>query len=104
MTTRWRVVVMGGVGAATAAFALLLGEFGLAPAIAAALDDEDLDVVGQTVDEGDGTGGVGEDGVPVLKGQVGGDEQGAVLVTAADELEEEVGGTRVVAEVADLID
>ena len=38
-TTRWRVVVMGGVGAATA-FALLLGELGLASAIAAAFDDE----------------------------------------------------------------
>ena len=89
MTTRWRVVVMGGVGAATAALARLLGEFGLAPAIAAALDDEDLDVVGQTVDEGDGKESFGEDGVPVLEGQVGGDEQGAVLVTAAEELEEE---------------
>ena len=66
---------------------MLLGELGLAASIAAALDDEDLDVVGQTVDEGDGAGGVGEDGVPVLEGQVGGDEQGPVLVTAADELE-----------------
>ena len=36
-TTRWRVVVMAGVCAATA-FALLLGELGLAPAIAAAFD------------------------------------------------------------------
>ena len=62
-TTRWRVVVMGGVGAATA-FALLLGELGLASAIAAAFDDADLDVVGQAVDQGDGAGGVGEDGVP----------------------------------------
>ena len=46
---------MGGVGAATA-FALLLGELGLAPAIAAAFDDEDLDVVGKAVDQGDGAG------------------------------------------------
>ena len=66
---------MGGVGAATA-FALLLGELGLASAIAAAFDDEDLDVVGQAVDQGDGAGGVGEDGVPVLEGQIGGDKQG----------------------------
>ncbi len=40
---------MGGVGAATS-FALLLGELGLAAAIAAAFNDEDLDVVGQAVD------------------------------------------------------
>ena len=93
---------MGGVGAATA-FALLLGELGLASATAAAFDDEDLDVVGQAVDQGDGAGGVGEDGVPVLEGQISGDKQGAVLVTAADELEEQVGGPCVVGEIAYLI-
>ena len=47
---------------------------------------------------------LGEDGVPLLEGQVGGEEQGAVLVAAADELEEEVGGAGVVGEVSDLID
>ena len=101
-TTRWRVVVMGGVGAASA-FALLLGELGLAAAVAAALDDEDLDMVGQAVDEGDGAGGVGEDGVPAFEGQIGGDEQGAVLVAAADELEEEVGGPCVVGEISHFV-
>ena len=97
---------MGGVGAmfgAPRAFALLLAEFGLAASIAAALDDEDLDVVGQAVDERHRAGGVGEDGVPVLEGQVGGDEQGAVLVAAADELEEEVGGPCVVGEISQLV-
>ena len=99
------IAAMGRVVAArTSAFALLLGELGLAPAIAAALEDEDLDVVGESVDEGDGARGIGEDGVPVLEGQVGGDEQGAVLVAAADELEEEVGGASVVGEVSELID
>ena len=101
-TARRRVVIMGGVGAATA-FALLLAEFGFAASIAATLNDEDLDVVGQAVDEGDGAGGVGEDGVPVFEGQVGGDEQGAVLVTAADELEEEVGGPCVIGEISHLV-
>ena len=92
------------VAARRSALALLLGELGLAPAIAAALEDEDLDVVGESVDEGDGARGIGEDGVPVLEGQVGSDEQGAVLVAAADELEEEVGGASVVGEVSELID
>ena len=94
---------MAGVCAATA-FALLLGELGLAPAIAAAFDDEDLDVVGQAIDQSYGARGVGEDGVPVLERQVGGDEQGPVLVAAADELKEQVGGPCVVGEKADLID
>ena len=49
--------------------------------------------MGQAADQGDGARGIGKDGVPVLERQVGGDEQGAVFVTAADELEEEVGGS-----------
>ena len=61
---------MGGVGAATAAFALLLGEFGLAPAIAVALDDEDLDVVGQTVDEGEAQEALGKTVSQSLKGRL----------------------------------
>ena len=47
------------VAARRSALALLLGELGLAPAIAAALEDEDLDVVGESVDEGDGARGIG---------------------------------------------
>ncbi len=39
-----------------------------------------------------------------LKGQVRGHEQGTVLVAAADDLEEEVGGVGIVGEVANLID
>ena len=65
---------------------------------------QDLDVVGQAVDQCDGARGVWEDGVPALERQVGGDEQGAVLVAAADELEEQVGGAGVGGEVAYLID
>ena len=34
--------------------------------------------------------GVGKDGVPAFEWQVGGDQQGAVLVAAADELEDQV--------------
>ena len=103
-TTGWVVPIWRVVAARTSSFALLLGEFGLAPAIAPTFDEEDLDVVSQAVDQGDGAGGVGEDGVPVLERQVGCDEQGAVLVTTADELEEQVGGAGVVGEVAQFVD
>ena len=61
-------------------------------------------MVGQAVDQGDGAGGIGEDGVAVLEGQVGGDQQGPAFVSAADELEDEVGGACIVGEVADLVD
>ena len=61
-------------------------------------------MVGQPVDQGDGARGVGKDGVPVLEGQVGGDQQGAVFVAAADELEDQVRGTGVVGEVAQFVD
>ena len=46
----WIAAIGRVVAARTSAFALLLGELGLAAAIAAALKDEDLDVVGESVD------------------------------------------------------
>ena len=58
----WIAAIGRVVAARTSAFALLLGEFGLAPTIAPALKDEDLDVVGESVDEGDGARGIGEAG------------------------------------------
>ena len=61
-------------------------------------------MVGQSVDQCDVARGVGKDGVPALEWQVGGDQQGAVLVAAADELEDQVGGACVVGEVSELID
>ena len=47
---------------------------------------------------------LGEDGVPVLERQVGGDEQGSVFVAPANELEDEVGGAGVVGEAAEFVD
>ena len=86
------------------AVSLLLTEFGLSPAIALAFEEKNLGMVGQAVDQGDGARGVGKDGVPAFEGQVCGDQQGAVLVASADELEDQVGGAGVVAEVAYLVD
>ena len=82
----------------------LLTELRLSSAEALAFEEKDLGMVGQAVDQCDGAGGVGEDGVPSLEGQVGGDQQGAVLVASADELEDQVGGASIVAEVADFVD
>lgn len=57
----------------------------------------------QTVDEGDDAGGVGKDLAPLAEGFVGGQDDGFVLVAPRDDLEEEVGVTSVVGEVAELI-
>src|SRR5215207_1581964 len=83
------------------------GSFGLAfsSPVAVAVDEGDVSVVCEAVDEGDDAGGVGEDGAPVLEGEIGGDDEGSVpFVAAVDDLEEEVGGVIVVGEVADLVD
>ena len=61
-------------------------------------------MVGEAIEQRDCAGGVGKDGVPVLKRQVRRHEQGAVLIAAADDLEEEVGGVGIVGEIANLID
>ena len=61
-------------------------------------------MVCEPVDERDGAGRVGEDGVPLLEGQIRGDDDRFLLVAAAHELKEEVGGVRIVGQVADLIE
>jgi hypothetical protein len=61
-------------------------------------------VVHEAIDEGDGTAGVREDGRPVAEWQVCGEHETAFFVTAGDDLEEEIGGARVVGEMPDLVD
>src|SRR5277367_3806767 len=56
------------------------------------------------LDECRGTGGVWEDGVPVLEGEVGGHDEALLFVASADELEEQVGVSVVEGEVADLVE
>ena len=83
---------------------LLLAELGLSLPVAVSFNHDNLGVVREAIDQRDRAGGVGKDGVPVLEGQVRGHEHGAVLVAAADDLEEEVGGVGIVGEVANLVD
>ncbi len=61
-------------------------------------------MVGEAVDQCRDAAGVGEDGGPVLEGEVGRDDDGFLLVATRDDLEEEIGGAGIVGEVADLID
>ena len=64
---------------------------GGAPPVALDVELEDRGAVHQPVDGSDGHGGVGEDLVPLSDRLVGGDQQGALLVTRADQLEQDAG-------------
>ena len=83
---------------------MLLTEFRLAAAKAVAFERENVGMVSEAIDQGDGTGGVGEDGVPAFEREIGRDQDRAVLVAATDDLKEEVCGARIVGQVSDLID
>jgi hypothetical protein len=74
----------------------------LAPGLG--LDIDDVTVLGEAVDEGRDAGGAGEDGGPLLEGEVGGDDGGALLVAAGDDGVEAVGGAAVGGEVAELVE
>ena len=54
----------------------------------------------EPIDQRDGARGVGEDRVPLLGGQVRGDEQYFGFVATADELEEQVRRMRIIRQVA----
>jgi hypothetical protein len=60
-------------------------------------------VLGEAIDEGAEAGGVAEEGAPLLVGEVGGDDDGALLVPLADDAEEQVGGARVARHVPELV-
>ena len=61
-------------------------------------------MVGQPINQPDGARGVGEDGVPVAEGQVGGQHNGLLLVATRHDLEEQVFcGVRVVRQVANFV-
>ncbi len=59
-----------------------------APALVAGLDD--VAMVGEPVEERCGHLGVAEDAWPLTEGQVGGDDDGGLLVKPADEVEQEL--------------
>src|SRR6516225_2871227 len=97
-----------GVGswfASTALSRALLGAFfGLFETVGPTFDGEDLGVMDEAIDKRDDAGGVGKDLSPFGKGPVGGDDGAGLLIAATDELEQEVGMTVGIGEVADLVD
>ena len=61
-------------------------------------------VLGEAIDEGDDAGGPGEDGAPLLEGEVRRDDRRDALVAATDDVVEDVGGAAVARQIAQLVD
>jgi len=74
-------------------------------AIAFALEEGNVGVVGESVEKSGNAGSVWKNGVPVLEGKIGGEDDGTpMLVTLIDDMVEEVGGVLVIGEISELID
>ena len=58
----------------------------------------------EAIDESAEAGGILEDSAPLLVGEVGGEDDRAQLVAAADNVEEQVGGAAVAGDVAELVE
>src|SRR5512145_2494727 len=75
--------------------------FSLSPGVA--VDVEGVAILGEAIDEGGDARGSGEDGAPGLEREIGRDDGGSFLVPAADDVEEEVCGSRVTREISDFV-
>src|ERR1019366_2874202 len=78
-------------------------QLAFAHSVGGALDQGDVSMVGQAVEERGDAGGVGEDGVPILEGFIGRQEDGITLVTVVDDFKEQVGGVGVISKVATFV-
>jgi hypothetical protein len=69
--------------------------FTFSAAVTIPFDKDGLSVVQKTVEQGGSHGGVtGEDSGPVLEGDIGGDDDGAMLVAFGDNLEQQLSASR----------
>ena len=78
--------------------------FALPHSVALAFDEGDVGVMGESIEQGRDGSRIGKDGVPVLERLVGCNQKRTALVAAIDDFIEEVGGGRVIGQVADFID
>ena len=77
---------------------------GGAPPVAFDVEFEDGGPVHEPVDGSDGHGRVGEDLVPLAERLVGGEQQGALLVTCADQLEQDAGLGLILGDVGKIVE
>src|SRR6266478_6441875 len=73
-------------------------------AIAVAVHFEDMDVVGQPVEQRAGQPLGPEHAGPLVEGQIAGDEGGAALITLAEDLEQELRAGRRQGDIAEFVD
>src|SRR5882672_2069846 len=83
---------------------LALALLALFEAIAVAIHFEDVDVVGQPIEQRAGQSPGPEHASPLVERQIAGDEGGAALVSLAEDLEQELRPGRRQGHVAELID
>src|ERR1700683_5467179 len=87
---------------------VFLGRFGFhlafSHAVGIALDQGDIGMMGEAVEERGDAGGVGEDGIPFLKGFVGGQDHGVAFVAVVDDFEQQVGGVGVIGQITYLVE
>jgi len=83
--------------AGTASLALL-------EAVAVAVHLEDVDVVGEPVEQSAGQALGGEHAGPLVEGQIAGDDGGTALVALAEDLEQQLGAARRQGDVTQLVD
>lgn len=67
-------------------------------------DIDGVAVLGKAIDQGSDAGGAGKEGAPLLERQVGGDDDGARLVSPADDVEEQVCRCIVAGKIFNLVD
>src|SRR5208283_6141120 len=88
-------------------FGVFLGRFGFhlafSHAVGIAFEQGDIGMMGEAVQQRGDAGGVGEDGIPFLKGFVGGQDHGVAFVAVVDDFEEQVGGVGVVGQVTNFV-
>src|SRR5207247_2321740 len=78
-------------------------EFAFPNAVGSALDQGDVGMMGEAVEQSGNGGGVGEDRVPVFEALIGSQQDGIAFVTVVDDFKEQVGGVRVIGQVANLV-
>ena len=96
------VGLLGGGGRWTGVMGLFFSAVFHAEAVA--LDDDRLAMMEEAVEDGAGDGFVAEDGVPLMKGAVAGNDDAAAFVPGAEDLEEEIGALLADGEVADFVE
>src|SRR5438128_7052867 len=89
---------------ASGALRLALALLALFEAIAVAVHFEDMDVVGQPVEQRAGQPLGPEHAGPLVEGQIAGDEGGAALITLAEDLEQELRAGRRQGDIAEFVD